>query len=187
MNSVRTLLAVFALSAAALSQTHDHPAPAPSTAIPEVIDAKKAFTAFKTLEGEWEGTVTTDFPEANQAMGKNPMKVVIRATSRGNAVLHEMTQEGNPDDPITMFYLHDDRLQLTHFCDAGNRPRMTGKLAADGKRLEFNFLDVTGPIKYGHMNKAAFTFIDSDRHIEEWTFHLPNRVVLARFELKRRK
>lgn len=187
MKLVRTLLAVFALSVAALGQGHDHPTPAPSKAKPELIDAQKAFAAFKTLEGEWEGTVTTDFPEANKAMGKKPMKVVIRATSRGNTVLHEMTQEGNPDDPITMFYLQDDRLQLTHFCDAGNRPRMNGKLAADGKRLEFSFLDATGPMKYGHMNQAAFTFIDNDRHVEEWTFHMPNRVVLARFDLKRKK
>src|SRR5882672_4212634 len=85
-------------------------------------DAQKSFDKLKTLAGAWEGHVTTLPPQA-EIEGK-PMQVSLRATSMGNALMHEMTGAGRPDDPITMLYVDEDRLLLTHYCDAGNRPRM---------------------------------------------------------------
>ena len=43
-----------------------------------------------------------------------------------------------------MFYLDSDRLLLTHYCDAGNRPRMAARVSPDGKKVEFDFLDLSG-------------------------------------------
>src|SRR5437879_5447269 len=106
-------------------------------------DAQKSFDKLKALSGVWEGKVTTDMPGA-ASLEKTPMHLTLRTTSRGNALLHEMTSAGGPDDPITMFYLDDDRLLLTHYCDAGNRPRMEGKISPDGKTVEFDFIDVAG-------------------------------------------
>ena len=87
--------------------------------------------------------------------------------------MHEMTGAGRPDDPITMLYLDEDRLLLTHYCDAGNRPRMAGKVSPDGKTVEFDFLDVAGSTQYGHMHHAVFTVIDENHHIEDWTYMNP--------------
>src|SRR5216683_7548819 len=134
-------------------------------------DAQKSFDKLKTLAGSWEGHVTT-FPPAAEIEGK-AMQVSLRPTSMGNALMHEMTGAGRPDDPITMLYLDQDRLLLTHYCDAGNRPRMAGKMSPDGKTVEFNFLDVSGSTERGMMNHILFTLIDANHPTEEVTYTLP--------------
>jgi hypothetical protein len=134
-------------------------------------DAQKSFDKLKTLAGSWEGHVTT-VPLAADIEGKL-MHVSLRVTSMGNVLMHEMTGAGSPDDPITMLYLDGDRLLLTHYCDAGNRPRMVGKMSADGKTVQFDFLDVAGSTQYGHMDHAVFTVIDANHHTEDWIYMTP--------------
>jgi hypothetical protein len=156
----------------AVAQTMSHPtdAAAPS-------DAQKAFEKMKTLVGSWQGTV----------MGR-PVNVTIRVTSNGNAILHEATASGIPDNPITMFYVDGDRLLATHYCDAGNRPRWEGKMSPDGKTIEFSFVDVAGSTQKGYMSHAVFTIIDADHHTAELTYTRPgNKSLQARGELTRTK
>ena len=64
-------------------------------------DAQKSFDQMKTLAGSWEGHVTTVPPRAD-IEGK-VTHASLRVTSMGNAIVHEMTGEGRPDDPVTMF------------------------------------------------------------------------------------
>jgi hypothetical protein len=149
-------------------------------------DAQKSFDKLKTLAGSWEGHVTT-VPQRAEIEGKL-MQVSLRVTSMGNAIVHEATGAGRPDDPITMLYLDGDRLLLTHYCDAGNRPRMAGIMSPDGKTVEFEFLDVAGSTEYGHMHHAVFTFVDTNHHIEDWTYMEPgDKPVRAHFDLTRTK
>ncbi len=172
MKTLRLLLSVvlMSLSAGAFAQS----------------DAKKSFGDLKALAGTWEGKVST-IPPQPEIEGKL-MQVTLRVTSMGNALLHEMTGAGRPDDPITMFYLDSDRLLLTHYCDAGNRPRMAAKASPDGKTVEFEFLDVAGSTQYGHMHHAVFTFVDADHHTEDWTFMLKgDKHVNAHVDLQRTK
>jgi len=147
-------------------------------------DAQKSFDKLKTLSGVWEGKVTTDM-KVPESFEKIPMHVVLRTTSRGNALMHEMSSTGSPDDPITMFYLDEDRVLLTHYCDAGNRPRMAGKLSPDGKTLEFTLLDVAGSNLQEHMHHVIFTFIDADHHTEDWTFMMGDTAVHGHVDLHR--
>ena len=147
-------------------------------------DAQKSFDKMKTMAGTWEGHITTS-PTAAEMEGKL-MHITLRTTSMGNAMVHEMTGSGRPDDPITMFYVDGDHLLLTHYCDAGNRPRMAGKVSSDGKTVEFDFLDLSGSTQYGHMHHAKFTIIDANHHIEEWTYMQPgDKPVVARVDLQR--
>jgi hypothetical protein len=156
-------------------------------------DAQKSFDKLKTLAGSWEAHVTT--VPAQPEMGDGTLtQVSLRVTSRGNVLEHEIKQAGTPDDPtlydhpVTMFYLDSDRLLLTHYCDAGNRPRMVGKTSPDGKTVEFDFLDVAGSTRYGHMHHALFTFIDANHHTEDWTYVLPgDKPVRAHMDLQRTK
>ena len=147
--------------------------------------AKADFAKLKTLAGTWEGRMTTDPPMPD--MDGTATVVTMRVTSMGNVLMHEMTGEGRPDDPITMFYLEDGGLELRHYCDAGNRPRMRGTMSPDGKTVTFEFLDVAGDTHYGHMHRAVFTFLDENRHAEEWTFMRGDKPVKARAELRRKK
>ena len=92
------------------------------------------------------------------------------------------------DHPVTMFYVDNDRLTLVHYCDAGNRPRMAGKLSTDGKQLDFAFLDLSGGNDYGHMEHTVFTAIDENHHTEDWTFMMPgDKPMHAHMELTRAK
>jgi hypothetical protein len=147
-------------------------------------DAQKSFDKMKTLAGSWEGHVTT-VPVAADIEGKL-MHVSLRVTSMGNVLMHEMTGAGSPDDPISMLYLDGDRLLLTHYCDAGNRPRMAGKMSPDGKTVEFDFLDVAGSTQYGHMDHAVFTVIDANHHTEDWIYMMPgDKPVHGHLDLQR--
>jgi hypothetical protein len=188
MKSLRFVLSVFLFLASTLAfaQAAAKPAPPPT-------DAQRSFAALKTLAGTWQGTVTVDPPQPGMTNG-SLMQATLRVTSRGNALVHEMTDPTKPDDPmrydhpLTMFYLDGDRLLLTHYCDAGNRPRMVARASAESKRVEFDFLDVAGKTTYGNMQHGVFTIVDADHHIEDWTFMMPgDKPVHAHMELARKK
>jgi hypothetical protein len=177
-------LAVATLFATQLgAQGHDHPA---APAAPSA-DAQRAFTLIKTLSGAWQGLVVE--PTTNTKVNAD---VTLRVTSRGNSAVHEIKlaeATDNPiknDHPVTMMYIDGANLLLTHYCDAGNRPRMTARVSADARQIDFDFLDLTGPTTYGHMQHARFTLIDPTHHLEDWTYEAPDgKTVTAHFDLKR--
>ena len=189
MKSLRFLLFVVLMmfTTMAFAQSTQSTKPEVQKSDAQKSDAQKSFDALKTLAGSWEGPVTT-VPVVAEMPANIPTQVTLRVTSMGNALMHEMKTEGRPDDPITIMYLDSDRLLLTHYCDAGNRPRMVGKVSPDGKKVEFDFLDVAGSLQYGHMHHAVFTVIDANHHTEDWTYMLPgDKAVQAHFDLQRAK
>src|SRR5579859_1940764 len=136
-----------------------------STAALAQSDAQKSFEQLKTLAGSWEGS-----------MDGQPLQVSLRVTSMGNTLMHEMTGAGRPDDPITTFHLDGSRLMMTHYCDAGNQPRMVGTVSPDGKTITFNFLEATNLLssQEGHMQHVVFHLIDANHHTELWEFAMAN-------------
>jgi hypothetical protein len=156
------LLAVLLISTAALGQSA----------------AQESFEHLKALAGSWEGS-----------LDGQPLHVSLRVTSMGNALLHEMKGAG-PDDPITLFHLDGERLLLTHYCDAGNQPRMVATISPDGKTIVFNFVEATNLLssQMGHMQRVTFTFIDSDHHTEKWEFAMADgKQMGGLLDLKRTK
>src|SRR2546429_3341722 len=136
------------LPAMAFAQSDAHKLDEPKTPAPK-SEAQASFDTMKTLAGDWEGPVKTDMP-AEAGADIKPLHVSMRVTSRGNVLVHEFQEAGTPldatkyDHPVTMLYVDADRLNLVHYCDAGNRPHMTGKVSPDGKTMEFDFADLSG-------------------------------------------
>jgi len=149
-----------------------------TTAVLADSSAQKSFDKLKSLSGSWEG---------KNSMGE-VMHVSFRVTSGGSAVMSEI--EGHGEDMITMFHMDGDRLLLTHYCTAGNQPRMVATASPDGKSIAFDFLDATNLAspQAEHMHRVVFTFPDADHHSEEWVFfkhgkELPHE----RFDLQRKR
>lgn len=191
MKSLRIMLslAVLSFSAMAFAQADAHKHPTQSDA--PKSDAQKSFDKLKALAGTWEGHGTTNPPVPDMP---DIMQVDLQVTSSGNALKHEMM--GKPkadgaggkdaDHPLTMLYLEGDRLLLTHYCDAGNRPRMAARVSPDGNTIEFDFVDVSGSTKHGHMDHAVFTIIDANHHTEDWTYLMPgDKPMHAHIDLQR--
>jgi hypothetical protein len=148
-----------------------------ATAVAVESDAQRSFDKLKTLAGSWQG----------KSNSGQPVDVTFRVTSGGSAVLSEIMGEENM---ITMFHLDGDRLLLTHYCAAGNQPRMKATASPDGKTLRFEFLDATnlGSPQAGHMHRVIFTFPDADHHTEEWFFVQDGKEAAhERFNLERKK
>ena len=64
-----------------------------------------------------------------------------------------------------------DKLLMTHYCGAGNQPRMQASVSPDGKTITFNFIDATNLAPdAGHMQRMVLTMLDDNHHTEDWTF-----------------
>jgi len=139
---------------------------------------KKAFDVLKALEGTWEG---------KNSQGQ-VVRVSFRMTAGGSAFLSEIHGKG-PENMITMFHMDGERLLMTHYCGAGNQPRMTATLSPDGKSVIFDFLDATNLASpdAGHMHHVVFTMPDANHHTEEWTFLDHGKEMKELFTLQRTK
>ncbi len=145
MKSLRMLVAVLTVLAATLSFAQS--------------DAQKSFDKLKTLTGSWQG----------KASDGKAVQVSFRETSNGSALMSEITGH---EDMISMFHMDGDRLMMTHYCGAGNQPRMIGKVSPDGKSITFDFLDATNVLasQPGHMEHLVINIVDANHHTESWEF-----------------
>jgi hypothetical protein len=135
--------------------------------------ADLAFAHLAALVGEWR---TEDGKEA----------LVYELTAGGTALLERETAEGRPA-MITLYHRDRDRLMLTHYCMAGNQPRMVARPfdPANGE-LVFEFLDATNLPRpdAGHMRTVKIRFVDANHLESEWEFHQdgkPSMTVRARY------
>jgi len=140
--------------------------------------AEGQFDNMKSFAGNWEG---------KSAMG-NPVSVSFRLTSGGSALMSEIQSEmnGKSEDMISMIHMDNGRLLLTHYCAAGNQPRMQASASPDGKTITFDFVDATNLASPddGHMQRVIFTVVSGNHHIEEWHFMVHGKEMIERFDLQ---
>ncbi|HZP00721.1 MAG TPA: hypothetical protein VFD30_10540, partial [Terriglobia bacterium] len=76
----------------------------------------------------------------------------------------------------------------THYCEAGNQPRMQATASPDGRTITFDFVDATNLASpdAGHMYRVVFTFTDPTHHTEEWHFLDHGKEMVEKFQLQKK-
>jgi hypothetical protein len=133
-----------------------------ATAADRSSEASAAFDLLKTLVGEWEGDTSN---------GK--AHLTYELVSGGTALVERESSDTMPA-MLTVYHLDGERLILTHYCMAGNQPRMQAKaFNAQTGEVDFRFLDATNLTSpnAGHMRNAKIRVIDKDHLTAEWQFY----------------
>lgn len=134
------------------------------------LTGRKALEVLKSLVGEWRGSV-------GQRDGA-PGRVLFRVTSGGSAVFERQFPD-QPHEMTTVYHLDGEDLVLTHYCAAGNQPRMRlDQARSTPKELIFEFTGGTNldPKKDGHVHSGRIRVVEGDRFEAEWYFHANGRL-----------
>ena len=143
--------------------------------------APPALEPMKKLEGTWTGTAGT----GDQTMDAT---VTYKVTANGSGVM-ETLFPGTSHEMVTMYTVDRGALVLTHYCAAGNQPRMRAR-AGGARELVFDFAGGAGidPHRDQFMHDARIVFVDDDHLRTEWTDWNGGRPGPTRvFTLARRK
>ena len=86
-----------------------------------------------------------------------------RVTAAGSAV-EEVLFPGTDHEMVTMYHQDGDNLLLTHYCAAGNQPRMKARNGTNPGELVFEFMDATNLRSPAdpHMHAGTITIVDAD-------------------------
>lgn len=132
--------------------------------IAEPTVAKRTFETLKTLEGVWEGDV--DRPGSGI-----PVRLEYEVASEGEAVLERviMPDMGPKCFMFTVYYMEDDALRLTHYCAAGNQPRMILSAGSSTREAKFGFEGITGlDTNEIHVRDGIIRFVGDDQIEAQW-------------------
>lgn len=150
------ILAALALGTAAGASAGE---PAPQAATGSAAEA--AFARLAALAGTWQGT--NDEGDAVESR--------YELVAGGTALLERYANRDKGYVMVTVYHRDGDRLVLTHYCVAGNQPRMVA-VPDGGDALRFEFDGATGldTPGEGHMHRAVVR-PGADRLTAEWTFY----------------
>lgn len=138
--------------------------------------AVAGYDKLKSLVGVWEA--------------KGPDGAMVTVTYKlvaGGTAVEETLSHGNM---VTVYHMDGDSVLLTHYCMGDNQPRMRAKgLSADGKLLDFKFVDATNLAKPTdmHMHALKMTFVDADHLNQEWMHSADGKEEPMLIPLERKK
>ena len=136
------------------------------------VDAKAAFARLKTLEGEWKVTGDGSHHDA---------KIIYKVTGAGSALM-ETQFPGTAHEMISMYHLDGDDLKMTHYCAAGNQPRL--KLDREGSKPDaYSFVFDGGsnldPAKDMHIHSLRITFLEGGKVETDWGCFMDGKACMA--------
>lgn len=156
-----SLLVAAALAGCGASDTH-HDAEHRRLAHDQALAAADAgFAQLAALQGEWVDA-TGQFGPADAVL------VTYHVTGGGSAVI-ETLFPGAPEEMVTVYHKDGHDLVLTHYCAAGNQPRMRCRRPGAGE-LVFDFDGGANidPARDMHMHSARLVFAGPDEIRGEW-------------------
>ncbi len=158
MKTSRALLvALAAVSTLALA-----PGEEPISVPPE--RAALAFERYKAMAGRWAGESSAGWKD----------EVRFETIARDSVVMKTSLFDAHPGETmVTMLHMHEGQLMLTHYCVAGNQPRLVAtEINADASELTFTYRDGTGLASrdQGHMDKAVIHFGEDGSYRTRWTW-----------------
>ena len=121
-----------------------------SMPLPAQNNSTRAFATFKSLNGRW----------AIESNGKTlPIEMRYEVGSKEPIVAEQFGKE------LSVFYLDGENLLMTHFCNAGNQPRLRLKEGGQPSVFEFEMFDITNlkDASTSHVQGIVYTVIDGRR------------------------
>lgn len=152
-----SMLSVFTFSPVHADDASEHKMPPPHTGSP-------ALEKVKSLAGDWIGKVRHEGldEEAKETTAS------YRVTSNGSAVI-ETIFEGTPMEMTSVYYDHEGKLTMTHYCAVANRPVLS-LVEGSGEVIKMSFssgeeLDVK---KDMHIHGLELKIKDADSIVQTW-------------------
>jgi hypothetical protein len=142
-----------------------------------------AFERLRVLVGTW------DVGERGGA-GAGGQTATYAMASRSTAMVESLLSPSGAIGMMTVYNVDGDRLMLTHYCGAGNHPRMTMKAVEDnGRRLKFEMIDITNLAdrEAYHSTSVDVVFLSDDRVDLEYRGMTAGRESTQVFQLTRRR
>lgn len=159
--------------------TRTFAAEAQKAAVPTPADA--AFAWLKGLIGTWQGKAEW----TGARTGSYELTATYSLTGNGSAIVENLST--GPVPSMTSVY-HEDGvdLRMTHFCGAGNQPRLKASEIDEARRIvHFKMVDVTGRVDHGHVDEVELRLPDADHLTILFTFRGPGAESLERIDLKK--
>ncbi len=126
--------------------------------------ARRAFERLRSLAGDWKGKSTKGWTDI----------VEYKVIAHGTVVMRTSFDAHPGETMASLFHMDGERLMLTHYCVAGNQPRLVAtKFEDGGNRITFEFLD-GGDLDsrdQGHMDKHEIVVEDADHFRSRWTWY----------------
>ncbi len=102
-------------------------------------DAASDLQRLRALAGRWHGTVEWTGARTD----KGAMDAEYSLTGHGTAVVENLVSDGETV-MTSVYHLDGPTLRMTHYCGAGNQPRLRAEPPGDDpRRIRFVFVDAT--------------------------------------------
>ena len=153
------------------------------------LTAEQAFERLKALAGTWEGSASAEGAEAEAEAEASGLVVHEFDVSANGHVLMERMGPDTEYEMVNMYHLDGADLVLTHYCSAGNQPRM--RLDAGSSTLDRLVFDFDGGTNLettpSHIHSAEIRLDGKDKIDSAWKSHDGGKeAATMTFHLKRR-